>query len=106
MIDGFKLRVNDYPTIQKLFNNPRLDFKSEVSHITGEVSNLYRALYKGLRFEYINQPTKQIMFIRGSLPFYHTRLSNYTNMPLSRTFEALRALSEVAKVFSRISKSS
>jgi hypothetical protein len=46
MIDGFKLRVNDYPTIQKLFNNPKLDFKSEVSHITGEVSNLYRASTK------------------------------------------------------------
>ena len=92
MIDGFKFRVNDTPTIQKLFHNPKLDFKSEVSHITGEVSNLYRARYKGLRFEYINLPKKQIMFIPCSLPLYHTGLSNYTNTLLSRAYEGLRAL--------------
>lgn len=94
MIDGFKLRVNDNPTIQRIFHNTKLDFKSEVSHHTGEVSNIYKAQYKGLRFEYLNFPNRQTMFIRGSLPFYYTGLSNYTNMPLTKAWEALTALIE------------
>lgn len=92
MIDGFKLKVTDYPTIQQLFNSPNLDFKSEVSHHTGEVSNIYRARYKGLRFEYINSAHRQTMFIRGNLPQYYTGLSNYTNMPLTTALEGLEAL--------------
>jgi hypothetical protein len=34
------------------------------------------------------------MFIRGSLPQYYTGMSNYTNMPLAKALEGIRALAD------------
>ncbi len=94
MIDGFKLKVSDALTIHQLFHNPDLDFKSATSLKTGEISNISRADYRGLRFEYVNYPHRQTMFISGNLCKYYTGLSNYTNLPLYKALEGVQALRE------------
>ncbi len=92
MIDGFKLRVTEREVIDKLLVHPALDFKAEVSTVSGEEGFIKRAVYKGLRFEFVNSRCKPELYIRGCLPAYSNGLNNYINLSLKESRQAMVAL--------------
>jgi hypothetical protein len=93
MFDFIKLKVNDLSTIERLRNNSKLNFKTEVSVGTGEeVSSVKRAHYKTLRFELIDYPNRTMLYIGGSLPKYATGVNNYINMPITDAWQMLQKL--------------
>src|SRR4051794_33199613 len=92
MFDFIKLKVNDPLIIQKLLNNSKINFKTEVSLDTAEAERIYHARYKTLRFELTDYPNRRTLYIRGSLPKYATGVNNYTNMPITEAWQMLEKL--------------